>query len=136
MKDLKEITKFSTQYLSYQIVATVFFKEGGLIIDISGPADHLGGIGIGIPYMRKNGKKSANFHCISFPSHRDGELAGNIARIVAKITRFYTVVILGIHLPKITKIQLDALIHTLEEWTTEWSHQLINEIFSGLEKVK
>jgi hypothetical protein len=131
LNDLKEIAKFSTQYLSHQLIATVFFKKGGLIVDISGPNDHLGGIGIGIPYLRKNGEESANFHCMSFPSHRDGELAASMARIIAKITRRYTVVIFGIHIPAITQVQLSEITHKLEDWVTDWSQQLPSEAFSS-----
>lgn len=129
LKDLKEIAKFSTEYLSHQLVATVFFKGGSLIVDISGPNDHLGGIGIGIPYLRKNGEGSANFHCVSFPSHRDGELAASMARIIAKITRCYTVVIFGIHIPDLTKAQLKRITQNLEDWVTNWSHHLPSEAF-------
>ena len=128
---MKEIAKFSTQCLTYQFLATVFFKGGGLIVDITGPNDHLGGIGIGVPYLRKNGDKSANFHCISFPSHRDGELAASIARIIAKITCCYTVVIFGIHIPAITKAQINEITHKLENWVTDWSRQLPSEVFSN-----
>ena len=136
MKELKEIAKFSTKHLSYQLLATVFSKESGIIVDISGPNDHLGGIGVGIPYQRKNGEYSANSHCISFPSHRDGELASSLARIIAKITRFNTIVILGIHIPEITKVQLKEITRLLEEWVANWAQLLINEISLSSERVE
>ena len=128
MCKLKEIAKFSTNYLSYQIFATVFAKDSGLIVDISGPNDHLGGIGIGIPYLRQNGEKSANSHCISFPSHRDGELAASLARIIAKISRLHTIVIVGIHIPEITRVQLKEIPQLLEKWVANWAQRLINEL--------
>jgi hypothetical protein len=135
MKKLKEIAKFSTNYLSYQIFATVFSKDSGLIIDISGPNDHLGGIGIGIPYVRRNGEKSANSHCISFPSHRDGELAATLARMVAKISRRHTIMIIGIHIPEITRVQINEITQLLENWVANWAQQLINEISLSSDRV-
>ena len=84
---VKKIAFFEREFSSQKISITVFYKKNGLIMDICGPNDHLGGIGIGIPYIRKNGDESANFHCISIPSHRDSELAGSFARIISKITR-------------------------------------------------
>lgn len=125
---MKEIASYKTKYSSQQFIATVFFKENGLIIDITGPNDHLGGIGIGVPYIRKNGEKSANYHCISLPAHRDGELAAYIARNIAKITRFHTVVVLGLHFPKLTKTQLNGIIRFFEEWATEIGEQIVTEI--------
>ncbi|MFX0207974.1 MAG: hypothetical protein ACFFDT_18455 [Candidatus Hodarchaeota archaeon] len=113
---MKELITFETEYSSYKLKASVFIKKEGLIIDITGPNDHLGGVGIGLPYLRGNGEESANFHCISFPSHRDGELAAIIARVIAKITRYHTVVLLGIHFPELSKSQLDEVIHFFKEW--------------------
>jgi hypothetical protein len=52
---LKKILRLETEYSSYQLITSVFIKKQGLIIDITGPDDHLGGVGIGIPYIRKNG---------------------------------------------------------------------------------
>ncbi|UCE12930.1 MAG: PilZ domain-containing protein [Candidatus Heimdallarchaeota archaeon] len=131
---MKEIASFTTNYSSYQIEATVFFKETGIIIDITGPYNHLGGVGIGIPYLRKNGEESANFHCFSLPSHRDGELAGTIARKIAKTTRFPTLVILGVHFPNIQKHQLNEIIKFFEEWAENIGHRLVNEISLSLNK--
>ncbi len=125
---MKEFLCFKTEYSSHQFIATVFLKEKGLVIDITGPNDHLGGVGIGIPYLRKNGEKSANYHCISFPTHRDGELAGNMARNIAKITRYNTVVILGIHFQKLTKQQLKGIILFFEEWAVDLGQQIVTEI--------
>ncbi|MFX1282294.1 MAG: hypothetical protein ACFFB5_01510 [Promethearchaeota archaeon] len=125
---MKEIVTFKTEYLAQEFKATVFFKENGIFIDITGPNDHLGGIGVGVPYVRKNGEKSANYHCISLPNHRDGELAANIARVIAKITRYYTVVILGIHYPELKKEQLKGLILFFEEWAIEIGESILIEI--------
>ncbi|MFX0122808.1 MAG: hypothetical protein ACFFAE_04165 [Candidatus Hodarchaeota archaeon] len=132
---MKELARFKTEFSSYQFIATVFHKEKGLIIDITGPNDHLGGVGIGIPYIRKNGEKSANFNCISFPTHRDGELAGSIAQIISKVTRFHTVVIFGIHFPKLTKSQLKEIINFLERWSVDIGQQIISEISSNSNKL-
>lgn len=136
MNELKEIAKFSTKYLSYQLLATVFSKGSGIIVDISGSNDHLGGVGIGIPYQRKNGENSANSHCISFPSHRDGELASSLARIIAKITRLHTIVLLGIHIPEISRCQLREITRLLEEWVVNWAQLLISEISLSSDRVK
>ncbi len=131
---MKELTSYKTSYLSHQLIATVFFKKTGLIIDITGPNDHLGGIGIGVPYIRNNGEESANYHCLSLPHHRDGELAGRIARIIAKITRFYTVVLLGIHFPELSKSQLQDIINFFEEWTADMGRQLVTDTSLNLNK--
>ncbi|MFX1536551.1 MAG: hypothetical protein ACFFDI_20230, partial [Promethearchaeota archaeon] len=103
---MKKLDCYKTEFLSHPFIATAFLKENGLIIDIKGPNDHLGGVGVGVPYIRKNGEESANYHCISFPNHRDGELAGSIAQIISKITRYYTVVVFGAHFPNLTKAHL------------------------------
>lgn len=132
---MREITHFKTEYSSYQFIASVFFKGGGLIIDITGPNDHLGGVGIGVPYIRKKGEESANYHCFSFPSHRDGELAGSIARNIAKITRYYTVVIFGIHFPELSKHKLNEIIQFFKEWSIEIGKQLVTEISLNLNKL-
>jgi len=128
---LKELACFKTEFSSHQFIATVFLKEKGLIIDITGPNDHLGGIGIGIPYIRRNGEKSANQHCISFPAHRDGELAGTIAQIISKITRAKTVVVVGMHFPEITDIQLKKLINFMKSWSADIGQQIVTEISSN-----
>ncbi|MFX0014250.1 MAG: hypothetical protein ACFFB2_07150 [Promethearchaeota archaeon] len=125
---MQEIANFRTEYSSHQFSATIYFKERGLVIDIVGPNDHLGGVGIGVPYIRKNGDESANYHCISFPSHRDGELAGSIARIIAKITRLHTLVLFGIHFPDLTRSQLDELIHFFKQWADEIGKNLLPKL--------
>lgn len=125
---MKELACFKTEFFSHQFIATVFLKEKGLIIDIIGPNDHFGGVGIGIPYIRKNGEESANQHCISLPAHRDGELAGSIAQIISKITRFQTLVILGIHIPEITNVELKELINFMKDWSMDIGKQIVTEI--------
>ncbi|MFX0181680.1 MAG: hypothetical protein ACFE95_01260 [Candidatus Hodarchaeota archaeon] len=125
---MKKILRLETEFSSYQLLASIFIKKQGLIIDITGPDDHLGGVGIGIPYIRKKGAESANFHCISFPSHRDGELAGIIARVIAKVTRRHTVVLLGIHFPELSKPQLDEIIHFFEEWAFHLGQQTLAKL--------
>ncbi|MFX0171558.1 MAG: hypothetical protein ACFE9L_06540 [Candidatus Hodarchaeota archaeon] len=125
---MKELIVEITEYSSYQLIASVFTKKGGLIIDITGPNDHLGGVGVGIPYIRKNGDESANFHCISFPSHRDGELAGILARAIAKITCHHTVVLLGVHFPDLSKSQLDDLIRFFKEWAIYLGQQILTKL--------
>ena len=132
---MKKLGCYKTEISSQQFIATVFLKENGLIIDIKGPNDHLGGVGIGIPYIRKNGEESANYHCISLPAHRDGELAGRIAQIIAKITRYYTLVVLGIHIPNITKAYLKELISVLEEWSADLGKKIVTEISLNLNKL-
>jgi hypothetical protein len=120
--------------LSYSFTATIFCKNKALIIDIDGPNDHLGGVGIGSPYQRKNGDLSSNFSCFSFPSHRDGELAGVLAQIIAKITQCHTILLMGMHFPEISKTKLDDLIRFLKNWVSEIGISLINEIPSSLYK--
>lgn len=131
---MKELARFKTEFSSHQFIATVFLKEKGLIIDICGPNDHLGGVGIGIPYTRKNGEESANYHCISFPAHRDGELAGSMAQIISKITRSHTVVTFGIHFPQLSKPQLKGVINFLERWSVSIGQQIVTEISSNSNK--
>jgi hypothetical protein len=133
---LKKLGCYKTEFSSHQFIATVFQKKNGLIIDIKGPNDHLGGIGIGMPYIRKNGEESANYNCTSFPAHRDGELAGRIAQIISKITRYYTVVVLGIHIPDISKAHLKELISVLEEWSADLAQKIVTEISLDSNKLK
>jgi hypothetical protein len=125
---LRKLGRYETEFSSHQFICTVFLKENGLIIDIKGPNDHLGGIGIGMPYIRKNGEESANYNCFSFPVHRDGELAGRIAQIISKITRYYTVVLIGVHIPNISKANLKKLISVLEEWSADLGRKIVTEI--------
>ncbi|MFX1515293.1 MAG: hypothetical protein ACFFC6_03230 [Promethearchaeota archaeon] len=129
---MKELASFKSEFSSHQFIATVFLKDKGLIIDITGPNDHLGGVGIGIPYIRKNGAESANQHCFSFPAHRDGELAGSIAQIISKITRTQTVVLLGMHFPEITETQLKKLINFMKNWSADVGQRIVTEISSNL----
>ena len=53
------------------------------------------------------------------PSHRDAELAGKLAQIVAKHTEMNIIVIMGIHIPNITKLLLKELYEFFETWFTE-----------------
>ena len=80
---------------------------------------------MGVPYIRHNGTESANFNCFSFPSHRDGELAGKIAQIVAKHTRRHTLVILGLTIPQLTLSKLLDLTRFFEEWARDFSQELV-----------
>ena len=131
---MKEIACYEIELSSHKFLATAFLKNDGLILDISGPNDHLGGIGIGIPYIRKTGEETANYHCISLPAHRDGELAGKIAQIISKTTRFHTVVLLGTHFPRLTKAKLRELINFLEGWAVDIGRQIVTDISSNSNK--
>ena len=122
---MKEIAQFESQFSSYTIAAIVYSKNNGLIIDVVSPNEHLGGIGVGIPYCRKNGRKTANSHAISIPAHRDAELASRLAQIVAKHTEMNIVVILGIHIPNITATLLKELNEFFETWFTEIGLKLV-----------
>ena len=121
---MNKIASFKTEFCSLEFSALIFQKNNGLIIDIIGPNEHLGGIGIGIPYSRKNSSLSANYTCFSLPSHRDGELAGKIAQIIAKLTRSPTVVLLGIHFPNLTREKLESLTDFFENWAKEMGYKL------------
>ncbi len=125
---MDKIASFNTEFSSIKFSASIFQKENGLIIDIVGPNEHLGGIGIGIPYSRKNNSLSANYSCFSFPSHRDGELAGKIAQIIAKLTRFPTVVLLGLHIPDLTRETLESLTRFFENWAKDLGNQLQSKL--------
>ena len=120
------IAKYETQFGKLNFITEVYLKNDGLIINIIAPNEHLGGIGIGIPYSRKDGSGSANFHCISFPGHRDAELAGGLAQILSKITRMKTIVILGVHIPNISKPEIKELILFLENWFSEIGTNLLD----------
>ena len=123
---MDKITSYKSQFGKFDFIAEIYLKQDGLIIDIIAPNEHLGGIGIGIPYFRKNGTESANFHCISFPGHRDAELAGGLAQIVSKITRMKTIVILGIHISNISKSQITELTLFLKKWFSEIGINLLS----------
>ncbi|MHA2226076.1 MAG: prenylated flavin chaperone LpdD [Candidatus Hodarchaeales archaeon] len=131
---MKKIAFFEREFSLQKISITVFYKKDGLILDICGPNDHLGGVGIGIPYIRKNGDESASFHCISIPSHRDSELAGSIARIISKITRFPAVTILGVHFPGISQSQISELTSFFETWVFDIGKRLVMELSSDSDK--
>jgi hypothetical protein len=113
------IARYESQFSSYVMSAIVYSKNNGLIIDVVTPDEHLGGIGVGIPYNRTNGENSANSHAISIPGHRDAELASKLAQIVAKHTELNIVVILGVHIPNITSSLLIELQEFFENWFTE-----------------
>ena len=131
-----ELVRYKKDYLEHKFVTTVFRKNNALIIDITGPDDHLGGIGIGIPYQRKNNEFSANLSCFSFPSHRDGELAGILAQKIAKITQCHTIVFMGIHIPDISETQLKDVIQFLKDWISDIGNNLVKNIFSNLDIAK
>ncbi len=128
---MEKLADYTKNYLTYQMITTVYSKINGLIIDVITPDEHLGGIGVGIPYIRKNGVKSANLHCISVPTHRDAELAGKLAQIVAKNTEVPVIVILGIHIPNITRNQIENLTHFFMEWFLEISTDLAKNFSSS-----
>ena len=117
---MEKIAHFKSQFMNYDISAIVYSKNNGLIIDIIAPNDHLGGIGVGVPYKNKNGKKTANSHAISIPKHRDAELASRLAQILAKQTQMNVVVILGIHIPDMT----DSLLRDLDQFFKNWFTEL------------
>ncbi|MCK4847739.1 MAG: hypothetical protein KAT16_01805 [Candidatus Heimdallarchaeota archaeon] len=121
---MEKIATYKSQFSTYTISANVYSKNNGLIIDVVAPNEHLGGIGVGIPYCRKNGKKTANSHAISIPEHRDAELASKLAQIVAKHTEMNIIVILGIHIPNITNTLLKELYEFFETWFTKISIKL------------
>lgn len=131
-----ELARYKKDYLSHTFITTVYRKNDSLIIDITGPNDHLGGIGIGIPYQRKNNEFSANLSCFSFPLHRDGELAGILAQKIAKITQCHTIVLMGINYPDISKTQLNDVIQFLKDWVSDISLNLVKKVFLNLDKVK
>ena len=116
---MEMIAKYENQFGEHNFTVEVFLKNDGLVINIIAPNEHLGGIGIGLPYSRKDGGESANFHCISFPGHRDAELAGVLAQILSKITRMKTIIILGVHFPNISKQEIKELILFLKNWFSE-----------------
>ena len=122
---MDKLAQYRSQFGTINIVVTVYLKQNGLIIDVITPNEHLGGIGVGIPYSRTNGTTSANFHCLSFPGHRDAELAGNLAQIISKITKMKTVVILGIHIPDITKSQVKDINFFFKKWFNDIGTKLL-----------
>jgi len=113
---MEKIAHYNSQFADHTMSAIVYSKNNGLIIDVVAPNEHLGGIGVGIPYCRINGKKTANSHAISIPMHRDAELAGKLAQIVAKHTEMNIIVILGVHIPNITNSLLKELCEFFETW--------------------
>ena len=116
---MEKIAQYNSQFATYTMSAIVYSKKNGLIIDVVAPNEHLGGIGVGIPYRKKNGKITANSHAISIPAHRDAELAGKLAQIVAKHTEMNIIVIMGIHIPNLTHLLLKELYEFFETWFTE-----------------
>jgi len=116
---MEKIAHFKSQFTTHTVSAIVYSKNNGLIIDVVAPNEHLGGIGVGIPYCRKNGKITANSHAISIPKHRDAELASKLAQIIAKYTQMNIIVILGINIPDITNLMLKELNEFFETWFTE-----------------
>ena len=126
VEKLKLIGKYQKEIFSFNFQITFFSKNDGLLVEITGPGDHLGGIGLGTPYIRPNGLESANSQIFSFPGHRDGELAGSISRIISKITRKKVITILGIHIDDLESTQLQELIESLNNWIKEISYDLIN----------
>jgi hypothetical protein len=129
-----ELTQYRSQFEKIEIIVKVYLKQDGFIIDIIAPNEHLGGLGVGVPYTRTNGSQSANFHCLSFPGHRDAELAGILAQKIAKITKMKTIVILVLNIPNITKSQIDDLSQFFIKWFTRIGEELLN--FSSLNSHK
>jgi len=132
---MEKIAQFANTFDSYQLSVDVYSKYNGLIIDVISPNEHLGGIGVGIPYLRYNREKSANFHSISIPAHRDAELAGRLARIISKHIEVPTIVFLGIHIPHISHNQIQKLIVFFEEWFKEIGEELVKDSSLSLNKL-
>ena len=127
---MKKISHFDSSFQSFSFSVNVYSKNNGLIIDLIGPQEHLGGVGVGIPYMKDDGYTTANSHTIAIPRHRDAELAGKLARIVAKYTEKFTIVILGIHIPNLSKDMLKDLTEFLENWFMEIGLEITKVSFS------
>ncbi len=127
---MEKLAQFERSFASYDITTIIYSKKNGLVVDILTPNEHLGGVGVGIPYTRKNGAKSANFHCIAFPAHRDSELAGRLAQTMAKYTELPVIVLLGIHIPDITEAEITDLTEFFLGWFKEIGSNL-NENFSS-----
>ncbi|MHA2347695.1 MAG: prenylated flavin chaperone LpdD [Candidatus Hodarchaeales archaeon] len=125
---MRKITEFEAFFGTYKFQADVYLKKNGLLVEIISPNDHLGGIGIGIPYCRADGSKSSNYHSLSVPAHRDSELAGKLAQIIAKITQTPVVVILGVHIPNITPKEILDLFSFFENWFREIGQIISNDI--------
>ena len=126
---MKKITEFDAIFSKYQFQAHVYSKKNGLVIEVISPNDHLGGIGIGIPYTRSDGSKSSNYHCISIPAHRDAELAGKLSQIVAKMIQKPVVVIVGIHIPDVTPSTIRDLFSFFEKWFKEIGQTISSDFF-------
>ena len=122
---MEKIAQYKSRFQSFDFSVNVFSKTNGLVFDIIGPNEHIGGVGVGIPYKKKDGYKTANSHSIAIPFHRDAELAGKLARIVAKYTETNVIVILGIHIPKLSVEMLKELSEFLENWFTEIGQAVI-----------
>ena len=131
---MEKIAQFENVFDSFRIFVEIYSKSNGLIIDVITPNEHLGGIGVGLPYIRNNGEKSDNFHCVSIPTHRDAELAGKLAQIISKNTEVPVLVILGIHIPDITYNQIQKLSRFFEQWFTEISLKLAKNSSLNLNK--
>ncbi|NHJ02019.1 MAG: hypothetical protein EAX86_07720 [Candidatus Heimdallarchaeota archaeon] len=131
---MKKIATFESEYLRFKIKGIFYLKGDGLVVEIIGPNDHLGGIGVGFPYTRRNGDNSANCNSFSVPSHRDGELAGLIARLIAKNTRKNTIVLLGIHFPHISRSAINDFIKFIEDWISNISRQITPVLDSNIEE--
>ena len=125
---MEKIREFKTVFDTYNFQVNVYKKKNGFIFDIISPNDHLGGIGIGLPYTRSDGSKSSNFHSISIPTHRDAELAGRLAQIIAKILQKPVVVIFGIHITGITPNMIKRLFSFFEKWFRDIGQNLSNDI--------
>ena len=126
---MKKITEFDAVFSTYQFKAHVYSKKNGLVIEVISPNDHLGGIGIGIPYTRSDGSKSSNYHCISIPGHRDAELAGKLSQIIAKMIQKPVVVIVGIHIPDVTPSTIRDLFSFFEKWFKEIGQTISSDFF-------
>ncbi|MHA1971998.1 MAG: hypothetical protein ACTSW1_03325 [Candidatus Hodarchaeales archaeon] len=119
-----EVASFIAYFQNISFKTIVFRKGKTYILEIIGPGDHVGGIGVGIPYKKESSKPTANCFCISYPRHRDGELAAQIAQVMAKITQREVLVILGIHIPNLTESVLEEIKKFFKKWILEIAESL------------
>lgn len=116
---MKQIYRVKGKFLNEEIEVIFSSKGIGLLVEIIGPNDHLGGAGLGTPYTRRNGKPSASSNSWSLYKHRDGDSAAELARIIAKITRIPTLVFMGLTFKDAKKEEIEDFRKFINEIVSE-----------------
>ena len=105
-----------------KVLLTAWRAGDGLLIYLYNENIHVGAVAVG-EYDREEGRASSSV--ITLRGHRDDEVAGKQARIIANHTRKVACVIAGIHLDGINQEEIAEILQNADNIVQELMQQAI-----------